>query len=92
MRALRHGRPVIGIPALALDQVPITQLFDAWATGRGLPPDADTDQIRAVAEEILNDGRFTTKAKRRSADLGGYDGAHLAADPVEQLLAPRSLA
>jgi hypothetical protein len=55
MRAVRYGRPLVGIPALALDQVPITQLFDAWGIGRGLPPDADTDQIRAAAEDILND-------------------------------------
>jgi hypothetical protein len=39
---------------------------------RSRPPGrvaANTDQIRAAAEEILNDGRFTTEAKRRSADL-----------------------
>lgn len=38
MRALRHGCPVVGIPALALDQVRITQLIETWGAGRALPP------------------------------------------------------
>jgi hypothetical protein len=49
MRALRHCRPIVAIPALAVDRVPITQLIEAWGAGRGLPTDADTDQIRAAA-------------------------------------------
>jgi len=86
MRALRHGRPIVGIPALALDQVPITQLIEAWGAGRALPPDADVDQIRAAANDVLGDDRFGAEARRRSASFGAHDGAHLAADSIEQLL------
>jgi UDP:flavonoid glycosyltransferase YjiC (YdhE family) len=84
MRALRHGRPIVGIPALALDQVPITQLIEMWGAGRALPPDADVDQIRAAAEDVLKDDRFATEARRRSASFGSSDGAQLAADSIEQ--------
>jgi UDP:flavonoid glycosyltransferase YjiC (YdhE family) len=92
MRALRHGRPIVSIPALALDQVPITQLIETWGAGRGLPPDADIDQIRAAAEDVLSDDRFGAEARRRSASFGLRDGSHLAADSVEQLLAGRTSA
>ncbi len=86
MRALRHGRPIVGIPALALDQVPITQLVEAWGAGLALPSDADVDQIRAAAEEVLGDERFGAEAQRLSASFGDQDGASLAAGSIEQLL------
>ena len=86
MRALRHGRPIVGIPALALDQVPITQLVEAWGAGRALPSDADVDQIRAAAQEVLGDDRFGAEARRLSGSFGNLDGARLAAGSIEQVL------
>ncbi len=43
MRALRHGLPMVGIPATGAGQVPITELIEQWGTGRALSQDADVD-------------------------------------------------
>jgi Glycosyltransferase family 28 C-terminal domain len=39
MRALRHGLPIVGIPAKGGDQAPITQMHDRWGVARALPGD-----------------------------------------------------
>jgi UDP:flavonoid glycosyltransferase YjiC (YdhE family) len=86
MRALRHGLPIVGIPAMLSDQVPITQLIEQWKVGRGLPLDADVTQIRAAAQDVLADPAFRGQAERRSHAFAGLDGAQLAASSVESLL------
>ena len=86
MRALRHGLPIVGIPAMLSDQVPITQLIEQWKVGRGLPLDADVTQIRAAAQDVLADPAFRRQAERRSHAFAGLDGAQLAAGSVESLL------
>jgi UDP:flavonoid glycosyltransferase YjiC (YdhE family) len=65
MRALLHGRPIVGIPAMISDQVPITQLIEQWKVGRALPLDADVTQIRSAAQEILANPVFRDEAARR---------------------------
>jgi UDP:flavonoid glycosyltransferase YjiC (YdhE family) len=85
MRALRHGLPMVGIPAKGADQVPITQLIDRWGAGRALPGDADATQIRSAAQELLQNPEFRAEARRRSLAFAGLDGAQLAADSVESL-------
>jgi len=92
MRALRHGTPVVGIAAKGLDQGPNTRLMEAWGVGRSLPPDADASQIRAAVQEILADDRFTAEARRLSRAFGVGDGADLAADSIEALLARKTSA
>ena len=86
VRALRHGLPIVGIPAMLSDQVPITQLIEQWKVGRGLPLDADVTQIRAAAQDVLADPAFREQAERRSHAFAGLDGAQLAASSVESLL------
>lgn len=83
MRALRHGLPLVGIPAKGADQVPITKAIEEWKVGVALPGDAEVEQIRYAAEAVLDDPRFAEEARRRSSAFGDLDGAQLAADSVE---------
>jgi UDP:flavonoid glycosyltransferase YjiC (YdhE family) len=86
MRALRHGLPIVGIPAMLSDQVPITQWIEEWKVGRGLPLDADVTQIRAAAQDVLANPAFREQAERRSRAFAGLDGGELAASSVASLL------
>jgi UDP:flavonoid glycosyltransferase YjiC (YdhE family) len=86
MRALRHGLPMVGIPAKGGDQAPITEMLDRWGVGIALPGDASVLQIRSAAEDVLSDTTFTDEARRRSAALEDCNGAALAADSVEALI------
>jgi len=91
MRALSHGLPIVGIPAMMSDQVPITQLIEEWKVGRALPLDAEMTQIRSAAQEVLTDPTFGERARERSSALAEPDGAQLAADSVESLLQPSAV-
>jgi UDP:flavonoid glycosyltransferase YjiC (YdhE family) len=86
MRALRHGLPIVGIPAKGGDQAPITEMLDRWGVGRALPGDASVTQIRSAAEEILSDPTFRDEARKRSCVLEGCNGAARASDSVEALI------
>ena len=86
MRALRHGLPIVGMPAKGADQVPITRLIEEWNVGRALPGDADVARIRAAVEAILGDATVHEEARARARALEGLDGAQLAADSLESLL------
>jgi UDP:flavonoid glycosyltransferase YjiC (YdhE family) len=86
MRALRHGLPIVGIPAKGGDQEPITQMLDRWGVGRALPGDASVTQIRAATEEILSSRTFSDEAHRRARALADCNGAALAANSVQSLI------
>jgi UDP:flavonoid glycosyltransferase YjiC (YdhE family) len=86
MRALRHGLPVVGMPATGGDQVPITRLLEEWHVGRALPGDATAEQIRAAVEHVLADDTCRASAAQRAVELAGTDGATLAAASIEALL------
>ncbi len=90
MRALRHGVPVVGIPAKGGDQAPIARLIETWGAGQALPPDADVPRIRAAVLQILADDRFAARARRLSQNFGCRDGAGLAADSIEALLSSQT--
>ncbi len=92
MRALRHGVPVVGIPAKGGDQAPLARLIETWGAGRALPPDADVPRIWGAVREILADDRFAARARRLSQNFGSRDGAALAADSIEALLASKNSA
>jgi UDP:flavonoid glycosyltransferase YjiC (YdhE family) len=90
MRALRHGVPVVGIPAKGGDQEPNTRLIEEWGAGLALPPDTDELRIRAAVQEVLASDRFAAEARRRSRAFGARDGADLAADSIEALLSSQA--
>jgi UDP:flavonoid glycosyltransferase YjiC (YdhE family) len=90
MRALKHGLPMVGIPAKGSDQLPITQLMEEWKVGRALPGDADVEQIRNAAEEILADHTYKERAELRALAFIGLDGPQLAADSVEHVIGARA--
>ena len=88
MRALRAGVPFLGIPAKGGDQLPITRLMEEWHVGRALPGDADATQIGDAAAAVLADPSYAAAAVERSRAFTGIaDGAQLAADSVESVLA-----
>lgn len=91
MRALRHGLPLIGIPAGGVDQVVVTEVIDEWGAGRALGPDPSEAQIRAAAAEVLSVGRYRKRAARLAVELAGTDGAARAADSVESILQRRRM-
>jgi UDP:flavonoid glycosyltransferase YjiC (YdhE family) len=92
MRALRHGVPVVGIPAKGGDQAPNIRLIEEWGAGLALPPDTDELRIRAAVQEVLASDRFAAEARRRSRAFGARDGADLAADSIEALLSSKTSA
>ena len=85
MRALRHGLPMVGMPAKGADQALITRLIEGWNVGRALPGDADVGQIGSAAEAVLADSRYRAEAERRSSAFGELDGADIAATSLETL-------
>ncbi|HVN51197.1 MAG TPA: nucleotide disphospho-sugar-binding domain-containing protein [Acidimicrobiales bacterium] len=87
MRALRAGLPIVGVPAKAGDQRPNLELVEELGAGLALPSDADVGQIRRAVQEVLADRRFADGARRCSGSFGIVDGAELAADSLEMLLA-----
>ena len=87
MRALRRGLPIVGMPARGADQAPITRLIEDWGVGIALPGDADATQIREAATTVLGTSGFRDEAHRRSLAFVGLDGASLASDTVESLIA-----
>jgi MGT family glycosyltransferase len=90
MRAMRHGVPMVVIPGLAGDQPFVAAAVQEWGAGRALPGDADSDAMRAAAQEVLTTASYRAKAKEKSALLAGVDGAANAANEVEALLASQS--
>jgi UDP:flavonoid glycosyltransferase YjiC (YdhE family) len=90
MRALRHGLPIVGIPAKGGDQAPNLATIEHWGAGLALPGDAGAEQIRVAVARVLGEPAFGEEARRRSAAFGPglTDGAALAADSLERLLGP----
>lgn len=85
MRTLRHGLPLVGMPAKGADQVLITRLIEEWNVGRALPGDAGVGQIGSAVEAVLADNRFRAEAERRSSAFGELDGADIAATSLASL-------
>ena len=90
MRAMRHGVPMVVIPGLAGDQPFVAAAVQEWGAGRALPGDADTDAMRAAAQEVLSAPSFRRTAREKSALLTGIDGAANAANEVEALLGSKA--
>lgn len=89
MRALRHGLPVVGMPAKGADQVPITRLLEEWKVGVAPPGDATVEQIRSAVEHALSDPSIRTAAEDRARALSDADGAQLAAASLVSLIPAR---
>ena len=90
MRTLRAGLPLVGMPAKGTDQASNLHLVEQLGAGRFLPPDADRDLIAATVTEVLRDPAYRAVAQRLSLDFVGRDGAALAADSLDEVLAART--
>lgn len=87
MRALSHGVPLVVVPARGADQVPIAQAVTDWQVGVGLPADASVEELRDAASAVLGDPACTARARLIADDLAAVDGARLAADTLDVVLA-----
>jgi hypothetical protein len=80
----RNLSPICHAPSMALRYSPRKgALFRSRCRGRPMTMmqralDADTDQIRAAANDVLTDDRFGAEARRRSASFGIRNGAQRA--------------
>jgi MGT family glycosyltransferase len=90
MRSLRHGVPVVCIPALADDQPAIAAAIRDWGAGISLPRDANVADIRRAAQLVIGNADYRASAARLGAPLAASDGANAAADAFEQLAATRT--
>lgn len=90
MRTLRAGLPLVGMPAKGTDQASNLHLVEQLGAGRFLPPDSDRDLIAATVTEVLRDPAYRAAAQRLSLDFVGRDGAALAADSLDEVLAART--
>lgn len=87
MRTLRAGVPMVAMPATGADQAGMAAFVTSSGAGLGVERGSDAAAIRAAASEVLGDPRFRTQAGEVAALFVGLDGAALAADAVESVLA-----
>lgn len=87
MRSLLYGVPMILMPGFAHDQPTVAATVQELGAGRALPGDADVEAIFEAAETVLNDSLYRDNAKRLSAVLANVDGAAVAANAIEDLVA-----
>jgi UDP:flavonoid glycosyltransferase YjiC (YdhE family) len=88
MRCLAQGVPLVLSAAKALDQAGTCATVQEWGAGCALHADADAAGIRATVQDVLADPAYREEARRRATALAGLNGAALAADSYEALLAP----
>jgi len=91
MRSLRHGVPTVFVTGAGGDQPFVAGFVHESGAGRALANDATAADIRGTVESVLGDPSYASKAVALGAPLAGLDGATLAANSVEGLVARASL-
>ena len=90
MRALSYDLPMLILPMHPmLDQSMVGQAIAACGAGRVLPRSAPPADIAAAVDELSHDGPHRTAAARLGAVIREHDGAALAVDRIEALVASR---
>ena len=88
MAALSRDLPVIVLPiAKFMDQFKIGQALEKAGAGRLLPKRSSPSRIRQAIEEVLGDERYRLAASRLGAEIRQQDGASVAADAINEVLA-----
>lgn len=85
MRSLRHGLPMVCIPALAEDQPLIASALQERGAGIALAREPAIADIRDAVRKILDTPDYTQAARHWVAALAATQGADCAADSFEQL-------
>ena len=90
MRSLRHGVPTVFVTGAGGDQPFVAGFVQESGAGRALPNDATAADIRGTVETVMGDPSYASRAVALGTPLADLDGATLAANSVEGLLARAS--
>ena len=87
--ALCHGRPVVCVPGLGRDQVPIARRVAELGLGVALAMDATARDIGGAVGTVLRDRSYRERAREFKRQCGATDGATAAAEILERALVSR---
>jgi UDP:flavonoid glycosyltransferase YjiC (YdhE family) len=87
MAALYHGVPLVCVPGLGRDQVPIAARVAELGLGIALADNASSADIRNAVTDIVRDGSYRTRAGLLQETCRGFGGAGAAAAELEALVA-----
>lgn len=86
-QALRRGVPIVGIPTMHDQEFNLDRVV-ALEAGRKLSEIRfEPSHLVDAVHEVLTNPRYREGASRQARELSAYDGPHLAADAIEELLA-----
>lgn len=87
LAALCHGVPLVCVPGIGRDQVPIARRVAELGVGIALLERAEPTDIRKAVSAILDDHSFHERATELKSYCPDRDGAASAADVLEGMLA-----
>jgi UDP:flavonoid glycosyltransferase YjiC (YdhE family) len=87
--ALCFGCPVVCVPGLGRDQVPIARRVAELGLGIALAIDSTADEIGGAVSTVLGDRSYRERAERFARRFGDTDGATAAAEILERALVSR---
>jgi UDP:flavonoid glycosyltransferase YjiC (YdhE family) len=86
LSALCHGVPLVCVPGLGRDQVPIASRVAELGLGIAVDKGDDPQQIRDAVSAVLLDSSFRRRAQDFKNQCGDADGASKAADLLERMV------
>jgi len=89
LEALCHGLPVVCVPGLGRDQVPIARRVAELGLGVALATDSTAGDIRKGVRTVLRDHSYRERAREFERRCGDTDGATAAAEILERALISR---
>ncbi len=86
MAALYHGAPLVCVPGLGRDQVPIAARVAELGLGLALTDNATPGEIRAAVTDIVHDSSYRIRAQLFRDQCRDFGGAGAAAAELEALV------
>jgi UDP:flavonoid glycosyltransferase YjiC (YdhE family) len=87
--ALCHGLPVVCVPGIGRDQVPIAHRVAELGLGVALATDSTPGDIQMGVKTVLGDHAYRERAQEFKRQCGNTDGATVAAEVIERELVSR---
>jgi UDP:flavonoid glycosyltransferase YjiC (YdhE family) len=87
--ALCHGLPVVCVPGIGRDQVPIARRVAELGLGVALATDSTPGDIQMGVKTVLGDHSYRERAQEFERQCGNTDGATVAAEVIERELVSR---
>ena len=87
--ALCEGLPVVCVPGLGRDQVPIAHRVAELGLGVALATDSTSQDIRGAVSTVLRDHSYRERAREFKRRCSDTDGAAAAAEILEREFVPR---